>query len=800
MAKRYDLGSVIGKITFKYDSSGTDKAKRELRNTGDESDSFAERLDKSSKKSIENLGKVAKYFGIVAASAGGLNTAANLVVGLATEISNLSGLVALLPAGMFAGAAAVGTMVLGLHGFSDALGDMDDLKKFNEDLKNLAPNARGAARTIQRIKPALDQLRLNVQNRLFDGTAGIIRQLAREYVPLLTDKLGGMAGALNQGGRQFASFAENRQTVSDVAEMFDNSRVAVDKLTNAIQPALNALRDVGVVGSQFLPGIADSVSRIAQRFAAWLSNARQTGQLAIWIQNGIHAFQQLMTIIGNLIGIGVKFFSGFSTGGAGLFNTLERLTTQLNLFLGSARGQEVLHQLGQVFGTIASVVQTLLLTALQQLAPVLSTALPPFQQLVSQIGPILINILQTVGPLLQNIAQFWSDNAATINPLLIQLAAAILAFRGISTVVNGAAGFVRTFKGTVDSLKLIGTTLGQVGTFFGTMGTRIGTAFVAVDGWLTRFALRCSDMALSAARTTGQAAASFARGTASMIASIARWIARQAAAFAVSAAQWAAGAARAVASAAVFIARWVAMAAVAVARAAIIAAAWLAANPIALVIAALVALVAVVVTHWNQIVSFIKRAVSAIVNGVRSGFNAVVNWVVTKVRQIIGIISGVIGTMRRVGADLINGLWQGIVGVWNRLTGWIQDAAGKVAGFFKSILRIGSPSKVFMEIGQNITEGLTIGVQDGTRSNVTPAVDAMAGAVTRPIETTAVQTASTVANGPLAGNIAGPSTGLTIQELHLHIAGNLDPTNPVKWRQSMVNIKDGIREVERTYK
>lgn len=798
MAKRYDLGSVIGKIIFNFDESGTKKAKKSIDETKITADNFTEKLDKSSKSAVASLMKVAKGFAVAAASSAALSGAANLVVGLATELQHLSGIAGLLPALMFAGAAAIGTLTLGLQGFGDALKDAGDPTKFAEDLKQLAPEARDTARAFQSIRPQLVGLRLAVQNALFDNTASIVQRLGRTYVPLLKTELSGMAGALNQGVQQFGLFAENKKTVDDLHTSFGNSRVAVDILTNSVQPLLGVLRDVGTVGSSFLPMLAREATSLATRFGQWVAAARQSGKLKEWIQSGIDALKQLLHIIGNIISIGVKLFSGLSSGGAGLFNTLDNLTTKLKNFLGTAAAQKTLHQLGVLLADISRVVSDVLIKALNELLPTLNSALPPFEQLVNQIGPLLIDILNIVGPLLQKLAKFWADNAAVINPLLIMLAAGILAFRGLSLGIKTVNNTVKGFKDGIDLLKGVGTTIGQVGMFFGRMGTAIGQAIAQGMLAFGRFMVAATQMVISVATSIAQMTVQFVQGMITMGAAIGTWIAEQAVALAGNAVRWATSIAQFAVVVARYVAGWALMAATAVADAAVIAAAWIVANPWILVIAAIALVVAYIVTHWTQIKNFMAGIWNAITSAVRSAWHGITSFISTAASDIVNSVKSKIGQMVDVGRALITGLWNGAVSIWNNFVNWVKNAASSVAGFFENILGISSPSKVMMEIGHHVTEGLTIGIQNGAKQDVPRAVNTMAAAVTRPMATAPVQTA-TAAGNALAGNIGGPSSGLIIQELHLHVAGNLDPTNPVQWRKTMQSIQSGIRDVERSY-
>lgn len=69
----------------------------------------------------------------------------------------------------------------------------------------------------------------------------------------------------------------------------------------------------------------------------------------------------------------------------------------------------------------------------------------------------------------------------------------------------------------------------------------------------------------------------------------------------------------------------------------------------------------------------------------------------------------------QAGKDLLHGLWKGIEAAKDWLFGKIKDLAGKIKSAFTDPLGIFSPSRVMMEVGHNITQGLAIGIDRGGR-------------------------------------------------------------------------------------
>ena len=84
-------------------------------------------------------------------------------------------------------------------------------------------------------------------------------------------------------------------------------------------------------------------------------------------------------------------------------------------------------------------------------------------------------------------------------------------------------------------------------------------------------------------------------------------------------------------------------------------------------------------------------------------------------------------SMLTIGSNIVQGVWQGISNSMSWIAGKISGWVGDVVGFFKSYLGIGSPSKVFAELGGFMAEGVSVGIE-GNISSVEHAVEDMSDA------------------------------------------------------------------------
>lgn len=84
--------------------------------------------------------------------------------------------------------------------------------------------------------------------------------------------------------------------------------------------------------------------------------------------------------------------------------------------------------------------------------------------------------------------------------------------------------------------------------------------------------------------------------------------------------------------------------------------------------------------------------------------------VVSIVDSIIGAITGKWQDIKQAGVDLLSGLGAGITEGWNAIKSSVSNTFSAVTDFVKGIFDEHSPSRVFAGIGENLMEGLWVGV------------------------------------------------------------------------------------------
>lgn len=188
---------------------------------------------------------------------------------------------------------------------------------------------------------------------------------------------------------------------------------------------------------------------------------------------------------------------------------------------------------------------------------------------------------------------------------------------------------------------------------------------------------------------------------------------------------------------------------------------------------ALAAIRSVVSGALRAVGGFFSSTFSSIVSTVRSRISSVVTILKGLPGKALGALKGIGSTLLSAGGDLIRGFIRGIENSAGGIITAIKNAiTDKLPGFVKDALDIRSPSRVFMELGGYVSEGMALGITKGGPS-VTKAADALVA-----IPSTKSVTSS--AAGVATAAYAGPSTlvlvdadGVLIGRMRVEGAGSV---------------------------
>lgn len=650
MATLASLAVKLG-IDPKEFTGGLAKARSSLRNFQDD---------------VERSRKTVNTFGGALTSIGKIPTLVSLAgsaVALAGAVKPAAGALWLLPAAASVGAAAAGTLKVGLSGVSDAFKALasGDAEKAAEAMEKLAPAAQKFVRAGDQIRVKFDQIRKSVQGKMFEGLAWDLEELGMRYLPILDKGLGKTATSINGLAQEAAAWMDTPFMAGVAARVFDTTAKSLSAFKPAVGPVITGLGAVVQAGLPLVQQFSMWAGKSLAAKAAFLGTAEGATWLQQKITSGVAVMQQLLRIVGNLMTGLNNLFTAANAGGTTLLGTLEQMTARFAEWSASAQGQE---QLKALFTALVNITNSLLII-LPQVAGALGTLAAIFTSLPGPVQSVVGSFLA------------WSF---LLGPIIGKMAPLIALLVRIGPTLLTAGMAVGRFS----------LTLGQLGIKAAQAAVKTGVA---------------------AAQMGARWAAMAATATANAVRIGAQWLLTAGPKAATAVAQM-------VAASAKIIARWAVMAAGAMARAAVMAASWIVAmGPVGWVIAAIVALVALIIANWDSIKAATIAAWNAVSAWVKNAWNVIVStvsgwiakavafvtngwnqaksftanawsslvstigsWIdraIAFVRSLPGKIVSALGNLGSLlvnsGRALVQGFLNGIKGMWNTLVGWVRQ-------------------------------------------------------------------------------------------------------------------------------
>ena len=389
----------------------------------------------------------ARFAVIGFAALGALSSVVSLtggIVGLAGAASQAAGVIGLLPAALVAVKAVSATLKLAVDGVGESLKALasGDMQAFQESLKKLSPQARAFVTEIAKVKPEFDKIKRALQETTFEGLSKSIQPLAQRYLPLVNQFFQAIGQSANQAARSVIDFANNGTTARQVQQVLENIATAFNQLIPAIKPALSAFLDLVRVGSSFLPGIAQSITGITERFAAFIRTAAESGALKNFFQTAIDTINQLGRIIADVaVGIRNIFRIGSQETG-GFLDNLERMTQKFRDFTESIGGQIVLRDLFGIIRTLAG--------AFNDVLSALSPLLTPLRQVIGLLAEGLADALREIAPKLAEFGGKLLEQLKDILPDLIPFVAKLAG--GILDILTAVTPLLKPLAKLLEAL------------------------------------------------------------------------------------------------------------------------------------------------------------------------------------------------------------------------------------------------------------------------------------------------------------------------------------------------------------
>lgn len=159
-------------------------------------------------------------------------------------------------------------------------------------------------------------------------------------------------------------------------------------------------------------------------------------------------------------------------------------------------------------------------------------------------------------------------------------------------------------------------------------------------------------------------------------------------------------------------------------------------------------------SKWNEAKNVTINAWNELKSAAQTKFQEVKSTVITRMTEATNHLRSI--EWGSIGTNLVNGFLNGLRNAWSAVTSWVSSAAASITNKLKSALKIGSPSKLWAEIGEYLDMGLEQGLDSGTDSLLGTAgkiANAVTGAMNPAIPSPSVLAAGMSSYGVNAPNI-----------------------------------------------
>lgn len=271
-----------------------------------------------------------------------LGTLLPLIIPLVESLFNLLPLVTLLAPAVLAAAGAFAALKLGMSGVGDAIkaGLEGDMEALAAAMKKLTPAARDFVKAVLAVRGGWRRLQQEVQQKLFVGLGDSLRNLVGKSLPHLAKWLGDIATLFNTFAREASAALVTPKRLAQLDFIFRNLNTFISGMLGTVKALGRAFLDIAEAAAPALGQLGTSIEGIANRFADWIAQMKDSGQLAKWIDEAKKTFGQLMEIGKEIGRVFAAIFKG--TDDKGFLEAIRSSIQKLADFLKSSDGQSMI--------------------------------------------------------------------------------------------------------------------------------------------------------------------------------------------------------------------------------------------------------------------------------------------------------------------------------------------------------------------------------------------------------------------------------------------------------------------------
>lgn len=274
-----------------------------------------------------------------------------IVLSLGAALSQLLGLLALIPGVIGVVVAAIAPLIIAFKGVGAAIGAgfSGNAEQFKKALKGLAEPAQKVVKEIVGLKSQLSDIKKNVQSAFFAPLIGQFSLLGKTLLPVLNSGLTTVASALGRFASGLLSVLSNSGVIKDINALFSSTGRIVDQFAPTAARLFKDFFDVMAASLPFVERMFSALNGGLQKFAGWLEKSMQNGDFTGFLEDAFRVAGELGDLLKSVGGLLGTLFGNADQQAAGedFIKSLQQAIDKLNEFFKSAKGQETLKALAE---------------------------------------------------------------------------------------------------------------------------------------------------------------------------------------------------------------------------------------------------------------------------------------------------------------------------------------------------------------------------------------------------------------------------------------------------------------------
>ncbi|MFC7906479.1 hypothetical protein [Streptomyces nigra] len=310
--------------------------------------------------------------------------------------------------------------------------------EFDKAMSKLAPNAQSFVRAVQGLAPAWNDMKLSVQNELFEGLDETVTTLGRATIPVLKRGLTETAGVWNEMAKSAAGAVTEMAKTGMLDEILAGATANLAAFKDAPGQIITAFGQLSVAAQPAFNALSQQMAGALTSFTDGIAKSFESGGLEQAITSAFGIISQFGTLLGNVLGTVSQIFKAASDAGGQIVGSLAAVFGELRQVLAT---DEMQAQLRSLFASVAQIVSAIVPvfgSVVQAVVPLLAAIAEPVAQLATVLGPVLQQLATTLGAALLPIIEALGPVLVTVGGAIVQLVQAVTPLlKPIADLISG---------------------------------------------------------------------------------------------------------------------------------------------------------------------------------------------------------------------------------------------------------------------------------------------------------------------------------------------------------------------------